>query len=277
MSITPSVWVVTVREWREPKTEEIIIMETVSEIVDIKTPDGTMAARVYKPADGGQYPAIIVIQEIFGIDNHIQDVAQRFAAQGYVAAAPDLFYRTGRLQTIEYDQMQSSGALREGMSDDGTVGDLNALVAYLNSAPSVSRQEVGITGYCMGGRVSFLAACRVDNIGAAAVYYGGGIVPRPGQTATGPAPIDLASQISCPIIGFFGGQDQGISSEAVDKIRDTLKELGKDAEILVYPEAGHGFFCDARGSYNKDASEDAWNKTLTFFEKHLKGATVAAG
>lgn len=245
-------------------------MEVVSELVDITTPEGTMATRVYKPNDDRQHPAVIVIQEVFGVNNNIQTIARDIAAEGFITAAPDVFYRTGRLQTIGYDQMQEVPKLREGMTDDGIVDDLNALVAHLNSDSSISRQDIGITGYCMGGRVSFLAASRVDNIGASAVYYGGGIVPREGQATPGPDPIDLADQISCPVIGFFGGQDQGIPLEAVETIKKTLEDLGKTSDIFVYPDAGHGFFCNERGSYNAEASADAWTKTIDFFNQHLK-------
>ena len=249
-------------------------METVREVVDIETPDGPMASIVYRPSDGNQYPAIIVIEEIFGVNDHIQDVARRFAAEGYVAVAPDLFHRAGRLLTVPYSDMPGTAKLREGLTDDHLTGDLSKVVAYLQSSPSVSRPEVGITGYCYGGRVSYLAACSVEGIGAAAVYYGGGIVPRPDQPVTATPLVDLTDRI----IGFFGGQDRGIPVEAVDRIRDTLKEKGKTADIFLYPEAGHGFFCDDREvSYNKEASEDAWDKTLAFFQRHLKGAVAATG
>lgn len=246
-------------------------METVKEVVEIDTPGGPMASIVFRPADGKEYPGIVVIEEIFGVNDHIQDVARRFAEQGYVAAAPDLFHRAGRLLTVPYSDMPGTAKLREGLTEDDLVGDLNALIAHLQSASSLSRREVGITGYCYGGRVSYLAACRVEDIGAAAVYYGGGIVPRADQPAPAVPLIDLTDQITCPIIGFFGEEDKGIPVESVDKIRTTLEEKGKTANIYLYPNAGHGFFCDDReGSYNKEAADDAWDKTLKFFELHLK-------
>ena len=251
-------------------------MDTVREVVDVTGPDGPMATVVYKPADGQRYPAIVVIEEIFGVNANIQDIARRFAAEGYVAAAPDLFHRAGRLLTVAYTDFPGTAKLREGLTDDHLVGDLSAVVAYLQSNDSVSRSEVGITGYCFGGRVSYLAACRVPGIGAAAVYYGGGIVPREGQPVVGTPLIDQTDQITAAVIGFFGGQDRGIPVEAVDRIRDTLKAKGKTADIHFYPEAAHGFFCDDRESYNKEAADDAWGKTLTFFERHLKEAAVKA-
>ena len=251
-------------------------MEIVSETIDLVTPDGPMATVVSHLADGGTYPGIIVIQEAFGVNGHVQDVGRRFAAEGYVTAAPDMFHRAGRLQTAPYGDFDAVGKLRVGMSDDGIINDLSAVVEHLQGSPMVSRQEIGIVGYCMGGRISFLAACKVSGIGAAAVYYGGGIVPRPDQPAPSTPPIEMADGISCAIIGFFGGQDQGIPVEAVDRISNTLESLGKDAEIILYPDAGHGFFCDERESYNQNAAEDAWGKTLAFFEKHLKGSPVSA-
>ena len=257
-------------------------MDTVEEIVDVNTSDGPMATVIHRPTDG-KHPAVIVIEEIFGLDHHIQDVTRRFAEQGYVAAAPDLFHRAGRLETVAYDNMPASTRLREGLTDDLIVSDLNTLIAHLGADASVEGSEVGIVGFCYGGRVSFLAACRVKGIGATVVYYGGGIVPRqappggpPPPAPAGPAPIELTGQITSPVLGFFGGQDRGIPPEAVDRIRDTLKELGKESEIVFYPDAAHGFFCDERESYHKESAEDSWPKTLAFFEKHLK-ATVTSG
>ena len=252
-------------------------MAIVEEIVDLQVPDGTMATCTYRPDDDEPHPAVIVIQEIFGVNSHIKDVARRIAGQGYVTAAPDMFHRTGRLNTLPYDQMQEAGKLREGMTDDGIVADLTTLVTHLQQDSRVLSDRIGITGYCMGGRVSFLAACRVPGINAAAVYYGGGIVPREdAPPAQGPAPIDLAHQITCPMIGFFGGQDRGIPVEHVQRIEETLKQLKKDAEFHIYQEAGHAFFNDERPSYDEGASRDAWAQTMGFFDWHLRGANKGA-
>ena len=249
-------------------------MDTIAETVNLQVPDGTMATFSYRPSDDGAYPAVIVIQEAFGVNDHIKDVARRFAAEGYFATAPDLFYRSGRNNVVSYSDIESVRKLMGGMTDDGIVADVDAVVAYLKRDGHMLGEHIGITGYCMGGRVSFLSACRVQGIGAAAVYYGGGIVPRQDAPTQTPAPIDLAERITCPVIGFFGGQDQGIPAEQVQRIEETLKRLGKDAEIHLYPEAGHGFFCEARPSYHSDAAKDAWARTLVFFESHLKGARV---
>jgi carboxymethylenebutenolidase len=251
-------------------------METMSETIDLVTPDGPMATVVSRPADGGTYPGIIIIQEAFGVNGHVQNVGRRFAAEGYVTATPDMFHRAGRLQTAPYGDFDAVGKLRVGMSDDGIINDLSTMVEHLQGSPVVSSQEMGIVGYCMGGRISFMAACKVSGIGDAAVYYGGGIVPRQDQTASSTPVIEMANGISCAIIGFFGGQDQEIPVEAVNQIDNTLESLSKDAEIILYPDAGHGFFCDERESYNQNAAEDAWGKTLGFFERHLTSTPVSA-
>ena len=251
-------------------------MDTVAETTDLTVPDGTMVTFSYKPTGDQSHPAVIVIQEAFGVNDHIKDVAQRFAAEGYFTTAPDLFHRSGRNKTATMGDMDAAAKLREGMTDDGIVDDLNAVVAHLKSNPSVDGEHIGIVGYCMGGRVSFLAAVKVQGLSAAVVYYGGNILPRPGAPATGPVLLDQAASIPCPILGFFGDQDQAIPPENVRKIEGTLKRLGKDVQIHTYADAGHGFFCDARASYNEAAAKDAWPKTLSFFEKHLTGSAVGA-
>ena len=245
-------------------------VQTVTETVDLQTPDGPMAAVVCRPDDAQSYPGIVVIQEVFGVNENIRSIAQRFAAEGYVAVAPDMFHRKGRLRTVAYGDFQTVGILREGLTDDGVVSDVSSAVAHLRGREDVLGRGVGITGYCFGGRVSFLAACRVDRIEAAAVYYGGGIVPNPARPQPGPAPIEFAERISAPLIGFFGDQDQGIPVAHVDQLRDRLRELGKDAEIILYPGAGHGFFCDDRDSHHPEAAADSWKRVTAFFKRHLK-------
>ena len=247
----------------------------VSETPDLQVPDGQMATFSYRPEGDGKFPAVIVIQEIFGVEPHIQDVAQRFANEGYFATAPDLFHRSGPKIVVPYAEMQTGFGYRQQMTDEGVVDDLNAVVQYLRSQPNVDADHIGIVGFCFGGRVSFLAAARVAGIGAAAVYYGGGIVPRADAAAGTPNLLDEAENIPCPIIGFFGDQDQGIPVDQVSQIEQALKSHGKDVQVHVYPGAGHGFFCDGRGSYHEASAKDAWFKTVDFFGRHLKGATVA--
>jgi carboxymethylenebutenolidase len=245
-------------------------MATV-EIAELKVPDGEMSTFNYKPEGSGKHPAVIVIQEIFGVNSHIKDVADRFAGQGYFAIAPDLFHRGGKHVTVEYANAPDGMALRGQIPDDGLEADLNAVVAYLKSQPDVDGDKIGIIGFCFGGRVAFYAAAKVPGIAATAVYYGGGIIPREGSPAGTPNLLDDAAAISGPVIGFFGDQDQAIPVEHVKEIEGTLKQLGKDSQINLYEGAGHGFFCDERGSYHEASAKDAWSKTTDFFAKNLKG------
>ncbi|MEX2431406.1 MAG: dienelactone hydrolase family protein [Dehalococcoidia bacterium] len=247
----------------------------VSETADLKVGEGDMTAFAYRPEGEGKFPAVIVIQEIFGVDGHIKDVANRFANEGYVAAAPDLFHRAGQNITVPYSDGQQGGALRGQLSQDDILADVKATVEYLQGHPNVDANNIGIVGFCFGGYVSYLAAARVPGLKAAAIYYGGGILPRPGSPADAPRVLDqTAADINVPLIAFWGDKDAGIPPELANEIEAKLKGLGKSIESHIYPEAGHGFFCDERGSYNEAASKDAWPKTLDFFAKHLKGARV---
>ena len=250
--------------------------DTIAEVADLKVPDGEMATFSYRPAGEGKHPAVIVIQEIFGVEPHIQDVAHRLAAEGYFATAPDLFHRSGRHVTVSFDDRDTAFGHRGKITDEGTVDDLNAVMEYLKSNPNVDANNIGIVGFCFGGRVSFLAAARVPGLSASVVYYGGGIIPRadapPGSTNL----LDEVGNITAPMIGFFGDQDQAIPAEQVKQIDEAMQKAGKDAQFTVYPGAGHGFFCDIRGSYHESSAKDSWPKTLAFFGKHLKGTAVGA-
>ncbi len=160
---------------------------------------------------------------------------------------------------------------RGKLTNDDIVADVSATVEYLKSHPSVDADHIGIVGFCFGGMVSYLAAARVSGLSASAVFYGGGILPRPDAGSDAPRLLDAtADAVAVPIISFWGDQDGGIPVSNVEEITSTLKAKGKDFESTVYPGAGHGFFCDARGSYNEAAAKDAWPKTLAFFAKHLK-------
>ena len=243
-------------------------MATVSEELSISTADGTMTGFVNRPDDDEAHPTVIVIQEIFGVDDHIKDVTRRFAAEGYYAVAPDLFYRQGDGLTVPYEDRERAFGLRATTTPEGITADLNALVAHLANE-SGANANIGIVGYCFGGGVVYLASHAVGGVKAAAIYYGGGIVPRDDAPAGTPNGLDNAGAVACPVIGFWGEEDAGIPVEHVERIEAALKDAGKDVEFHVYKGAGHGFFCDGRGSYNKEASDDAWPRTLDFFGKHL--------
>jgi len=234
-------------------------MQTTSENVKIKAADGDMSAFLARPTDAGKYPAVIVVMEAFGLNEHIKDVARRVAAEGYVTLAPDMYYRQPNA-VAGYDQLPEAIRLMTALRDDAIVADLAAVVSHLQSQDSVRGDRIGITGFCMGGRISFLAACKNSQIKAAAPFYGGGIGGL----------LDQAPKITCPLLLFFGDQDPFIPNDEVAKIKSTLEQLKKNAEVVVYPGAPHGFFCNERDSYRPDAAADSWERTKAFFKKHLQ-------
>jgi carboxymethylenebutenolidase len=231
-------------------------MSVQGEMIDV----GGMPAYVARPAAAGPSPAVLVIQEAFGLNDHIKDVTRRVAGEGYVALAPDLFYRGGKGRTAGYDQLPKALELMGSLKDDEIVADVASAIAHLEKDATVRRGRLGITGFCMGGRVSYLAACALpEKITAAVPFYGGGI------------PIDRTPTLRAPVLAFFGDADPFIPLDQVEKLRIEAERLGKTVEVVVYPGAPHGFFCNERDSYRPDAARDAWERTKTFFARHLKG------
>lgn len=224
---------------------------------------------VARPRDAGaRRPGLVLIQEIFGVNEHIQDMARRLACNGYVVAAPDLFHRTGPWQTYAYTDVARAMEAAATLTEERTVGDLRAALAYLAAQPDVDPTRLGMIGFCMGGRLTFAgAALLAPMVKAGAIYYGGGITEsRPGW----PVPlIDRAGDVRCPLIAFFGGLDKHIPREQVERIDAALAAAGVNRQVYFYPEADHGFMCDARASYHPRAAQDAWHRTLLFFSAHL--------
>jgi len=229
-------------------------MSVQSEMVEVP---GGMPAFVARP-EGGPRPAVLVIQEAFGLNGHIKDVAQRIAGEGYVALAPDLYWRGGKGRTVAYDDLGEAIRIMQTLRDGEIATDVGNAIAYLEKQPSVRADRIGITGFCMGGRVSYLVACELaDKIRAAAPFYGGGI------------PIDKTAKLKAPVLAFFGEKDAFIPLDFVEQLRSEAAKQKKQVEIVVYPGADHGFFCNERASYNAKAAADAWQRLKTFFATHL--------
>lgn len=244
-------------------------MEITERIVDVRAESGPMPLFVAAPRDDRGHPAIIVVMEAFGLNDHIKSVASRLAKEGYVAVAPDLYYREPN-RVAGYDNLPEAIRMMTGLWDSKVLSDIDAVVSFLQKEPGVRRDRIGMTGFCMGGRITFLTACNNSAIKAAVPFYGGGIasVMQPSDR-TPIAPLEYAEKLQAPMLLFFGGKDAFIPLEQVEKIRARLAELGRVAETVVYPEADHGFFCDERSSYDVRAAEDAWRRMTAFFSHHL--------
>jgi carboxymethylenebutenolidase len=218
--------------------------------------------RVYIGVPDGEpkCAGILVAQHGFGVDGFIQDVVNRLFRQGYVAAAPELYHR----QPADVkDNMTRAGMLK----DDEIIADMNATLAHMKGLKEAAVEPMGITGFCMGGRVSYLMAAASSEIKACAVFYGGNIMKAWGA---GPTPFERTKDIRCPVIGFFGNEDTNPSPEDVDKIDAELTRLGKPHEFHRYVEAGHAFqyFFDAR--YRPRPARGSWSEQLAFFRQYLR-------
>lgn len=230
--------------------------------VTVSTPDGDMGLYDAEP-DGTARAALIVVQEAFGVNGHIEDVTRRFAAEGYRAVSPHVFHRSGD-PVLAYGDMEHVLPHMQAMTEAGLHADLDATLRYLADA-GFAPDRVGVTGFCMGGTVAFLAAAR-RRLGAAVTFYGGGIAS--GRFGS-PPQTELAPQLQTPWLGLYGDQDQSIPVDEVEALRQAAAKASVPTEIVRYHGAGHGFHCDARDSYHEASARDAWRRTLEWFATHL--------
>jgi carboxymethylenebutenolidase len=207
--------------------------------------------------------AIVVVQEAFGVNDHIEDVCRRFADEGYRAVAPHLFHRSGD-PVLDYSNIENVMPHMAALTETALLEDLDATLSYLDAAGFES-SSIGVVGFCMGGTVAFRAAVRYS-LGGAVTFYGGGI--REGRFGM-PSLIELAPGLSTAWLGLFGDLDQGIPVEDVEALREAVASAPVPTEIVRYPNAEHGFHCDARPSYNEVAAKDAWRRTLDWFGRYL--------
>ncbi len=223
-----------------------------------------MPAFLAQPGDGRRAPGVVMLIEAFGLVPSIESVVRRLAGEGYVALAPDLFYREIPNNTASYDDLPRGMELMQGLVRRGPkfLADVEAAFDYLAAMETVAPKKVGVTGFCMGGALTFATACEFpDRVAAAAPFYGGGIVNL----------LDRADRIACPVYLFFGERDAFIPPDEVRRIGARLAELRKDFQIKVYPGADHGFFNEERPSvYHPAAAADAWSELMRFFAVHLQ-------
>jgi len=232
--------------------------------ISLEGPDGPM--RLYEAVPGGERKgAIVVIQEAFGVNEHIEDVTRRFATEGYHAVAPDLFHRAGG-GTAAYGDMAAVMTLFAGLDgDEAVLRDVDAALGHLHDDGWVDA-HIGIVGFCFGGRVSFLASL-LRPLGAGVGFYGGGIVS--GRLPGFPPLVDEAAGLQAPWLGLFGDLDAHIPIADVEALRTALDAASVPTEIVRYADADHGFHCDARGAYHQPSARDAWARTLAWFDRFL--------
>jgi carboxymethylenebutenolidase len=231
-----------------------------SENVALKVADGTpMNAYVATPEGNAKAPALLVFQEAFGVNAHIRDIADRFARQGYVAIAPELFHRTGAGFEGQYSNFPACMPHMQALSPEGLIADARAAFDWLQKNPRVLPNSTASIGFCMGGRVSFLANSEIP-LKAAVSFYGGGIVP---------ALLPRASEQNGPILFFWGALDSHIPKEHPRAIVDAMQEAKKLYVNVEFSDADHGFFCDARPSYKETAAKQAWELTLEFLATYV--------
>ena len=243
----------------------------MEQTITVTTPDGPMQTFVVLPDErpnDGPLPALLVIQEAFGVNNHIKNVCRRVASQGYAAFAPELFHRVGDGVDLPYDDFSKVMPTFTTLTNEGLLTDVKAALAAMHGDSRVDGTRVGVIGFCVGGFTAFLTAEHTD-VAASVAFYGGGIVKeRPGIKLT-PLLGDVAS-IKRPLLLVFGGLDQSIPNTDIDAIQDALSTHEKEHTIVVMPEGGHGFACDDRAAYHQPSADDAWRITFEWLNRHLK-------
>ena len=231
--------------------------------VKIAVKDGQMTAYMAKPAGKSNLPIVLVVQEIFGVHEHIKDMARRFAKAGYLALAPELYARQGDVSKLE--SIDDIRVIVAKVPDAQVMSDLDATADWA-AKNGGDAGKLAVTGWCWGGRIVWLYAAHNPNLKAGVAWYG----PVEGATnhLKPKNPIDLAKDLKAPVLGLYGGADAGIPNEGVERMRAALKAAGKPSKIHTYPEMPHGFNADYRPSYRKDAADDGWNRLLAWFRSH---------
>ncbi len=233
--------------------------------IQIPTADGHIPGCHARPAAGGKHPVVLVVQEIFGVHEHIKDVCRRFAKRGYLAVAPALYAREG-----DVSQMADIGEIMarvvSKVPDAQVMTDLDAAVRWAEQSGHGDVGRLGITGFCWGGRIVWLYAAHNPGLKAGVAWYGR-LVGQPDPLHP-QNPVDIAGDLKAPVLGLYGGQDQGITPDSIEAMRAALHVAHRPAEIVVYPDAGHGFHADYRPSYNAKDAADGDHKMYAWLKSH---------
>jgi carboxymethylenebutenolidase len=236
--------------------------EINTEWITLNVADGTsMRAYVARPEGANQSAGMLVYQEAFGVNGHIRDVTDRFAREGYLAIAPELFHRTAPGFEGAYDKFEMVMPHVSALTDQNLEADVRAAYGWLQADPATQRQQIACVGFCMGGRVAFLTNA-VLPVSAAISFYGGGIAP----SRFGPGLLTRAGDVHAPQLLFWGGLDKHIGPEQTLAVTESLRTAGKPFVNVEFSDADHGFFCSVRPSYNLSAARQAWALALAFLD-----------
>lgn len=234
---------------------------------EVKVPSGGASLPAYRamPATGGPFPTVLVLNEIFGVHEHIKDICRRLAKQGYHAIATDMFARNGDASK-ETDRDKLMNDIVGKTSDAQVAGDIDATLAFAKASGSADLARTAIIGFCWGGRQVWLNAARHPEWKAAVAWYG----PLAGPTndMKPKNPVDIAGALSVPVLGLYGGKDTGITPDQVEAMRAALKAANKASEIIVYPDSPHAFYADYRPSYRKEDAADSWSRAMAWLKKN---------
>ena len=229
----------------------------------IPVKDGEMAAYHARPAGRKGLPVVLVVQEIFGVHEHIKDIARRLAKAGYMAVAPDLYARQGDVSKLA--NIEEIRPIVARVPDAQVISDLDAAARWA-AKNGGDAEKLAITGFCWGGRIVWLYAAHNPKLKAGVAWYGP--VDRPGTELQPKSPLELVSGLKAPVLGLNGGADAGIPNESVERMRAALAAAGDRSQIHSYPDTPHGFHADYRPSYRKAAAEDGWRRALEWFRQH---------
>ena len=233
--------------------------------IKIPVPDGEIPAYRALPAAGGPFPVVLVVQEIFGVHEHIKDICRRFAKLGHLAVAPELYARQGDVSQVT-DMNEIMTKVVAKVSDAQVMADLDAAVNWAEKSGKGEVTKLGITGFCWGGRIVWLYAAHSPRLKAGVAWYGR-LVGQPTEL-TPKYPLDVVSALKAPVLGLYGGADQGIPSATVEQMRAALQAAGNPSQIVLYPDTPHGFHADYRASYRQEQAQDGWKRLQEWFKKY---------
>lgn len=252
----------------QPVSAETITTDTKGlEAGEVKIPvkDGEIPAYRAMPDSGGPFPVILVVQEIFGVHEHIKDICRRLAKLGYLAIAPELYARQGDVSKMTNIQEIIAKVVSK-VPDAQVMADLDATVDFVKKSGKGDTAKLGVTGFCWGGRIVWLYATHNKGLKAGVAWYGRLMSDK--DELHPQHPLDLVESIKAPVLGLYGGADMGIPVPTVEKMQAALKQANNPSEIKLYPDTPHGFYADYRPTYRKEQADDGWKRLLDWFKKN---------